>query len=275
MAWDDLRFLEAVERHRSVAHAARELGVAPSTVYRRVAELEREVGAPCLVRGETPATLTDTGRALAALARQVQGSLRAIGQEHAQARERIEGHVSLTTVEGFLPFLIEPWRTLARRHPELTLELHLSDQGPSVWRREVDLAIAVLADPPEGLIGRRLQPVRYGVFGTAPQVADSRSKWVLGAPEQSPHGVFERALAGARVAMTTTTRHAAVAFVREGLGVGLLPRRIAALHDLVEREGIDGLDALDRPVWLLTHPELRDVARVRAVMDVLSDALSD
>ena len=39
------------------------------------------------------------------------------------------------------------------------------------------------------------------------------------------------------------------------------------------RESAAQLVHLERPAWLLTHPDLRDVPRVRVVMDALGAAL--
>jgi len=49
--WDDLRYLEALTRHGSATAAAREIGVAVSTVYRRLGALEESLGGPVVVKG--------------------------------------------------------------------------------------------------------------------------------------------------------------------------------------------------------------------------------
>ena len=274
MTWDDLRYLEAVARHRSISHAARELGVAPSTVYRRVGELEESFGAPLVLRGTTPLEFTEAGDALAEVARGLRAELARVASDVHDRSERVEGGVRLTTVEGFLPFLVEPLRHLTQVHPALSIQLTLANRGPSVWRREADIAVAAIANPPQGLLGKTLAPVRYGVFGTAAACERTPLRWVLGAGPSTAQGGWEREHAGL-VALSTTSRHAVVEFVLAGFGVALLPRRIAALHASLREidQPLVGLDGLDRRVWLLTHPDLRDVPRVRVVFDALVEAL--
>ncbi len=69
MHWDDLRYLEALTRHGSATAAAREIGVAVSTVYRRLGALEESLGGPVVVKGAEGVVLTDAGRVLVDAAR--------------------------------------------------------------------------------------------------------------------------------------------------------------------------------------------------------------
>jgi len=277
VAWDDLRYLEALDRGGSVAAAARHLGVAASTVYRRIAVLEEELGGPCVVRGTTPPELTEAGVALLAVARTVKGELARVSQIASDSQESLSGSVSMTTVEGFLPLLIEPLRQLSLKHPELRVDVHLGDAGPSVRRREVDVAIGVMSNPPEGLVGRRLAAIRYGVFGTEQACRREPQRWVTTGPprEHTPEAKWERENAG-RVVLSTGSRNMMVSLVREGLGVAVLPRRLARLSDgLVELESYrERLSGLERPVWILTHAHARERAGVRALLDALFDGLA-
>src|SRR5437763_3110841 len=65
MSWDDLRHLLAVHRQGSHKGAARLLRVDPTTVGRRIAALERALGATLLVR--TPDGLKSTPAGLRVL----------------------------------------------------------------------------------------------------------------------------------------------------------------------------------------------------------------
>jgi DNA-binding transcriptional LysR family regulator len=80
-SWSDLRFLEALARTGSARAAGRDLGVAPSTIYRRIAALEQSVGFPCLGRGRG---ITPSGRELAELARTTGDSLQDIARRDPQ-----------------------------------------------------------------------------------------------------------------------------------------------------------------------------------------------
>src|SRR5918994_2616535 len=59
-----LRVLQQVARHGSLAGAARELAYTQPAVAHQVAELEREVGTPLVVRHGRGVRLTEAGAAL-------------------------------------------------------------------------------------------------------------------------------------------------------------------------------------------------------------------
>jgi len=57
-----------------------------------------------------------------------------------------------------------------------------------------------------------------------------------------------------------------------GIGVGVLPTFMEAKHpELVPVS--DPIPELAQPVWIVTHPDLRQTARVRAFMQFVGDAL--
>lgn len=65
-----------------------------------------------------------------------------------------------------------------------------------------------------------------------------------------------------------------IAAVRSGLGVAPLPCFLGdGERDLI-RVG-DPLEALTMDLWILTHPDLRNTARVKALLRYLGDALAE
>jgi molybdate transport repressor ModE-like protein len=272
IAWEDVRYLEAVGRTGSVGEAARELDVSASTVYRRIGALESAVGHPCLVRGPGAAVLTETGAELAQVGRRTRKEISGVmGRTRAQ-ETAIAGEVSLTTVAALLPFLVEPIGDITARHP-LRVTLALGDSGPSVREREVDVAIGVMQRPPPGCWGRRLGKLPYGVYGTAEVLARKPEPlWVTRALTESysPESAWERA--HAIQAATRAPFDALVSLVAGGVGLGLIPRAIAGLHpQLVEvKEHRARVASLERTAWILTHPDLRKTPRVKALMDELT-----
>jgi molybdate transport repressor ModE-like protein len=270
--WEDVRYLEAVARTGSVAGAARELGLSASTVYRRIGVLEGAVGCPCLERGQGASGLTETGALLAQVGLRMRKAIADVaGQVHARATE-IVGEVSLTTVEALLPFLVEPIAELTAGYP-LRVNLILADTGPSVRDREVDVAIGVMKRPPPGCWGVRLGKLPYGVFGTTAAVArEPEPLWVVRALSErsSPESAWEREHVNGFAARAEF--NALVSLVAGGVGVGLIPRPLAALHpQLVEIPAYrERVAPLERTAWLLTHPDLRKTPRVRVLMDALT-----
>lgn len=273
---EDLRYLETVVRVGSASAAGRELGVAPSTVYRRIAALEAALGVLCLARG---GGVTDVGRELAKTAQRARASVAEVVRRATAKSARVEGKVLVTTVPGFAPLLTGCLADLARSHPKLHLELDLSDASLSVRDREADIALSVVPNPPPALIGKKLRTIRYRIYGVAELAAARRSApWVvLASPmHQTGQAHWEAAhVDSERIAVATGSRLGFLELVRRGVGLGVLPMPLARRYpELVEvRAHLRTLRALDRPAWLLTHPELRDSARVSVVLTAMAEAL--
>ena len=67
--------------------------------------------------------------------------------------------------------------------------------------------------------------------------------------------------------------NAVAAVLRTGLAVGILPTFVAARHpELIAVS--EPIPELNVPVWMLTHPDLRETARVRAFMRFVGDTLA-
>lgn len=275
-SWDDLRHLEALERLGSAKAAGRELGVAPSTVYRRVSALEQAVGFACLVRGKG---ITPAGRELADLARSTGASLRGIAARARVRREEARGTVTLTTIDGFAPLLVKPLGELSAANPMLKVHVHISDTGISLRKGEAEIGLSLVQSPRGELVGRRLFGIRFGVYGTRDlAAAPERARWVvLGAPlEGSWLGRWEQAhVPSERVAAATASRRLFVELVAAGVGIGLLPVPLAeGCPELVEIPSFRAsTGGLERPAWLLFAPELRHDARVSTVVRVIAKHL--
>lgn len=273
--WDDLRCIEAIDRTGKVGIAARDLGVSVSTLYRRIAALETQLGERCLVRGGE-GSLTEVGLMLARVGRKTRVALAEVNSFVVDRETRVVGEVSLTTVPSLLPFIEAPIARLTAAHPGLHVSLHLGDDGPSVRDREVDVALAITPRPPPGCWGRRVARLPYGVFGTAEAIARRPQHFVVRALDErsSPESAWERSHVehvAARAAF-----HALVDLTAAGVGLGLMPRALAQRHPGLVEDPTHAASVvrLERTVWLLTHPDRRFMPRIAALMDALGDCFA-
>ena len=272
--WDDLRVFVVLARAGSLSAAARELKVSHATVGRRMAALEEALGRTLFDRRADGYVLTAEGAGRLELAadmeERAQGILRRAGQEAG-----LTGTVRLTAPEPCAErFLIPCLAVLHRRHPGIALEVVSDPRSLSLAKREADLAVR-LARPREGeLVTRRLASLAYGLYA-APD--GDLSAWV-GLDDSLAHlpeaQWLARHAAGTRLALRTNTLTGMLAAVRAGFGKALLPRWFA------DNEG--GLILLPPPAplpvreaWLVVHPDLKDVPRVRAVIDVVVAAFEE
>lgn len=275
LSWDDLRYLDAIERTGSLRSASRDCLVSVPTLYRRVSELEAVVGQPCLVRRSARTTLTPLGKSLAQLGKRVHGGLTELFGELKARETTMTGVVSVTTVRAMLPFIRDALAGVTRAHPELTVELHLGDSGPSVRRREVDLSLSVVSRPPQGCVGKRVGTLVGGVYGRREQHGPRARRWVLRSFDEasSPESAWEREHVRVAPAMRATFE-TLVSLVADGVGVGLITQLHAREFGLAELTEFRASTAhLARPLWVLTHEDNRRSPRIAAVRTAIAEAL--
>jgi DNA-binding transcriptional LysR family regulator len=266
--WEDVRFFVALARAGSLSAAARTLAVSHATVGRRVAALEETLGCTLFERRADGYVLTPDGAAVLESAADMEERAQVILRRAGQGGG-LKGTVRLTAVEGLAERLLIPRLAgFRRQHPGIDLEVIEDSRSLSLAKREADVAIR-LARPRAGeLFTRRLAALGYGVYA-APR--GDTSAWV-GYDDTFAHlpeaQWLARHSAGARMAFRSNGMLAQLAAVREGFGKGLLPRWFAdAERGLVRLRAPAPLP--EREVWLVVHRDLREVPRVRALMEAL------
>jgi molybdate transport repressor ModE-like protein len=280
MDWDDLRVALEVARTGSIAGAARALGVAHTTVYRRINAFEERAGVRFFERTAAGYAPTDAGRALADMAQELEAKV--LGLERALSGQdaRLSGEVTVTTMEPLGLKLAALLQGLRRAHPGIAVRLHVSNAAVDLARREADIALRASADPGDALVGRRLCSLAFAVYATRDRAERTRAlrdaDWIAfdATLAQSPQGRWETAnVPPGRVAFRTNSRAVFLEWVAAGAGVGVLPCGLAAqAPDLIALS--DALPELTVPLWVLTHPDLAQTPRVRAVVDFLAEAVT-
>jgi DNA-binding transcriptional LysR family regulator len=163
---------------------------------------------------------------------------------------------------------------LHARHPQLLIENIISHDAFNITKRDADIAIRHTISPPEMLIGHCLTKVRYAVYGSRRFAGRARRSpdlatvpWV--APDESPvefrfnQWLREKGHAS-QVVLRCNSFVALAGAVKAGVGVGILSCFTAeTLGGVVRLSPV--IPEVDWEYWILTHPELRGVARVATV----------
>lgn len=286
--WDDARMFLAVARAGQMLGAARTLGINQATLSRRMAALEAALGAKLLARRTHGSELTDAGAQLLETLERVETEMLAVQARLQGAEAAAAGVVRIGAPDGFgVGFLAPRLALVAERHPGLTVQLVPTPRGFSLSRREADLAVMVGRPERGRLVARKLTDYTLGLYASPAYLADRRApaeaadlvghrlvgyvEDLIAAPALNYAAEFLR---GWRSRFELTSAVGQVEAVRAGAGVGVL-------HDYLARADIEAgrlvrlLPELQatRSYWLAIHENLRDVARVRAAADFLTDAV--
>ena len=180
--FSELKAFSVVASTGGFSAAARNLGIAPSSVVRLVDALERRVGVRLLNRSTRTVTLTDSGRfyydSVLLILEQIEEAENFASQEGVpQGRLTISAPVTFSTI--YLgPALCE----LQQTYPKLKVHLDLNDGISDLAEDSVDVAIRIGKPvPPPGLTTRWLarheriicgSPDYFDEFGTPLAPAD-------------------------------------------------------------------------------------------------------
>jgi DNA-binding transcriptional LysR family regulator len=284
LKWDDLRFVLAVADAKSLAGAARTLGVNHTTVLRRVDAFEKRMGLRLFERLPTGYVLTTGGEKLIAAARNLEETIGNVERKLAGQDLRPSGSVRVTTTDtlmaSILPGILAEFRLA---HPSIQIELTVSNLMLNLSKRDADVAIRPAKDPPDTLIGRRVARIAFAIYGSPEYLARHRGvnelpahQWV-GPDDSLATTSVARWMRSQLPASEITLRagsllglcHAA----RAGLGLAALPCYLGdSTPGLVCVHG--PIAAMETALWILTHEDLRHAARIRAFAEFSANAFS-
>lgn len=280
--WDDLRVLLALHRGRSFLAAGKALGVATSTVARRVEALESALGRPLVHRGNGGTTLDADALALVALAEQMELGLDALRRDTNQ--ERVAGTVRISVFEGAVRPLVRLLATLQVKHPALLFEVASESRLVDLARHEADIGIRIAHSGTLTLVEKRAGRTRLAVFGARSYLerrlpagrlsrADAeRHDWVGLDPTLAklPSEAWTRAYGAKRFVMRGSAAALEEAVVA-GMGLGVLGESQGAELGLVRVD----TETVPPPVevFLAFHRDAKQTPRIRVVLQAIEAEL--
>lgn len=276
--WNNLRAFLAVARAGRLTAAAARLGADHATISRRVTALEGALRARLFDRSPSGYALTAHGESLMARAEAMESLALAAQAEVGESDLAVTGAVRIGAPEGFGSYFLAPRMTaLADRHPELEIQLVAIPGLVSLSKREADIAVT-LSPPREGrLLTRKLTDYRLSLYG-APAYLDARPPIIrradlgtqrfvgyiedlLYAPELD---YMEAPDVEIHVRLKSSNLIAQLQATLAGAGLCVLPDFIASGEPGLRRV-LPEFVSLERSLWLVTHQDLKTLARIRAV----------
>ncbi|SOD91646.1 transcriptional regulator, LysR family [Caenispirillum bisanense] len=172
--FDGMRIFLTTIQHGSFSAAAREMHVPVQTVSRKLAELERHLGAQLLTRTTRKLSLTEAGIAYAAAARRILEQVDEAEREVAGEFVAPRGNLVVTAPLFFgrrhvVPIVAD----FLGRFPDIDIRLALGDRQVDLLDDQVDMAVRIGHLPDSGMIATRVGSIR-GVVCGSPRLWDGR-----------------------------------------------------------------------------------------------------
>jgi DNA-binding transcriptional LysR family regulator len=285
LSWDDFRYVKAIADTRSLAGAAERLHVNHSTVFRRLGQIEEQLGSRLFERGRAGYALTASGEQMVQLAERMGDEIVSFERKVTGQDLRPSGELRVTTSDVLLlHFLSDVLVGFRRAYPEIVVDVVVSNQRLNLSKRDADVAVRATYHNPDPQSGSRVARIAWAVFGPeelAGQQFDAATDaglhdWVAFSDQvalaRATKWLKDHA-ADKRVVYKVNTMIGLAEASASGVGLALLPCYVGA--------GITGLARLspivpdlEGELWVMTHPDLRTTARVRAFVEYCSEAVA-
>src|SRR5215207_4058731 len=188
LAWDDFRLVKTIAEAHGLGGAAERLGINHSTVFRRLGQMEEDLGVKLFERHRTGYVLTTAGEEMSLLAEQMDENVTSFTRKLAGQAVAPAGELRVTTNDSLLIHLLTPiFNRFLKTCPEMRLDVVLANQALNLSKRDADVAIRATDDPPETLVGRRVATIAWAIYG---RVADFPAVRAPG--DISPADLFDR-----------------------------------------------------------------------------------
>jgi len=290
-------FVRVVEAG-SFSAVARELSTTQSAVSKQVATLERHLGARLLARTTRSLSLTNEGERYFEHARRLVAEVLEAEASVRHSRQQLSGWLRVSAAVGFGQRVLMPLvKRFVDAHPAVRIDLRLSDGFTDLVEQGIDIAVRVgaVADG-ANLVARRVGTTERALFASRGYLdarpakqrrlrvpsdlaqhacivyteLATRNAWTLLTPDGSSVTVR------VEPAFQTNSSEGVRAATLAGMGVTYSPHWLVG--DAIERGEVVRLlpdwSAPALPIHLLTTPERRGAAKVRAFGDHVAAALA-
>jgi DNA-binding transcriptional LysR family regulator len=282
----DLPLILALSRERTLAGAAERLDVDLSTVFRRLNSLEKRLRVRLFDRSARGYQLTAAGERAASAAERVETELLTLDREISGRDQQLSGRLRVTASETLSHSVLPPlFARFKAEHPRIELILSIDNRIMDLSRREADVALRVRRPTDPALFGRRLTGLAWAFYGPVEMPGALRREgrsfnfsrhWVIGWDEPARIVASDWIAAHVpteRISFRSNSLVNQLVATRAGLGIALLPCYLADRDAGVRR--ISGvLPDLSSELWIVTHQDLKNTARIRAFLASIGDAIA-
>lgn len=283
--WNDVKVFLAAYRTNSLRGASVRLSMDQSTVSRRLANLEKQLNAKLFYRTPDGLIPTEVAERVLGTAQEMERNSVSFYRLSEGTNGELSGDVSIATTDRLaVEFLMSVVKILRDRHPNINVSMKIGAQLADMSRGEADIAVRTKRPEAPELIAKRLGCWDVGLFAT--QVYLDK----FGMPEPGQHlanhdvalygNVFSapvpETMVGesrrdARIVAKLTSSFLLTTFVRSGLALGELPCYQEQRYPELIRIWPDKTRKKKYEVWKVIHKDASELARVKAVSEVISE----
>lgn len=273
----------------NLSSAARRLKMSRANISYHLTQLEKSVGLQLLRRTTRRVEPTEVGLRLYQHGKVIRDELLAAKESMTMLGKGLHGSVRLSMPTGFGHLVMSTWLIEFKRlHPDVALHLLFDNVVDDLLRDEVDIAVRVMAEPPEQMVALELANVQYVICAASSYARDHSMPSSLEDLEKA--ALITSAVVGRDLRVSAyredqrceLTLHPTLAsenfqFLREailaGIGVGLVPDYVVA-KDVADGHIVMSLrdwrlSVFGTRMFLLRMPHRYQTLAARTMIDFL------
>jgi DNA-binding transcriptional LysR family regulator len=253
-----------------------------STVFRRLNAFEDEIGGRLFERLSHGYELTTMGEDLLVEAKKIANAFDDMERHIVGKDIQPKGTVKITAPNNIAYRYLSRYLTeFSQTYPDIQIELLVSNLEFNMTNRQADIAVRATPAPPEHLVGRKVRSIKWGVYAgkkykiklptTINQLKGHTLIGAAGGMKSLPAYLWLEKKYPQQIKIRCDELTAMASFVEAGYGLAILPddQQRPEIKKLFTFEPGDSSD-----LWLLTHPDLRHVERIKLVMQHLAESFS-
>jgi DNA-binding transcriptional LysR family regulator len=251
-------------------------------VFRRINGLEEKLGVRLFERSSGTYTLTKGGEEILGRVQIVEEQIYAIDRSLIGKDIRLSGNLKISTTDTigyyWLPPFIKKFQT---HYPEILIDIDIQTKYTNLTKREADIVIPAVNIQPDYMVGRKLSPIYFRLYAAKsyidrngmPESVQAFEHHSFLAPNEALASISaskwlrkyvpDRCIVATGDKLTTLYRLA-----RQGIGIAPLPHYVCETDETMD-EVMELPPDCHRHVWILTHPDLRSTARIKAFMQFM------
>ena len=283
VALDDVAVFLAVAECASFVGAARRLGIPQSSVSRRVAALESQLGSLLLRRTTRSLSLTSAGERLVEACTPPIAQIRAALDEIAQASSGESGSLSIAVSPYICPDQFRAWVShFGLERPDIQIKLTVNSNQADFIADGIDLAIQLGPPKQQGMGSVKLYDIPFRLVVSDELLGQKPELRELKDPEQllghvcalilpitswgfvSPDGE-ERQVSPTKLAAASNDLWLVVDAVSLGRGVGFIPEVL--MNDRMVSIDIAGWTPVASSIHAVFPHRLRNTPKVRSALE--------
>jgi len=275
--WNDIRIFLALFRGRSVRKAADKLEMSHSTVSRHLTDLETSLGAVLFTRSRDGLLPTDMADQILEKAQTVENDIIELKRTAISLDSVLSGTVRITCPPLLSQIMIMPIiAKFTDLYPGVEVAIHSSYSFEDLMRGTADIALRSQYDPNDNFVGRRLPDFTDYVYASPDYIREhwfegnlTNANWLgRGAPDTQNQWTKQTPFPEAKIRHEIPDMMDQAQAASAGLGMAILPCYYAdQLPNLARIPGIGPVS--QRPIWALTHPDLRTSVRITTFLRFL------